>query len=145
MCKGSIQAEFVEDARSGEAYHIGISTHGLGVLHPKGRTTAECVACVQGGSTIGLTSIPRALQRQFHVDSTEIATFVVTSNNFQDQLKFGNGRIADLDKFACYGVEVYVVDSATTEDSIDKMAAKSESIEASYRTLPVAEPQLINT
>lgn len=107
MCKASIVAKHVTDAREGERYQIGISSHGLGALHPEGATTAECVACVKHGATLTLTGIPAELRQKHGIREREIVGFIDTKNNRQDLLEFG-GRQIPLLEFANRGIAAYV-------------------------------------
>jgi hypothetical protein len=110
MCKSSIMAHSVIQARKGEFYRIGESNHGLGALHPRGTTTAQRVACVKGGAILTLHTIPEVTQRLHGIDAIETVTFVETGDNRDDELLFGNGKKLPLASFANRGITVHIED-----------------------------------
>ena len=108
MCKASVVAHHVTNARPGESYQIGISSHGLGAFHPEGKTTEECVACVKNGTMLTFSAIPRALRRQFGLKDIATAKFIDTGDNQHDLLEFENGQQPYLHDFANHGIVAYV-------------------------------------
>ncbi|HEY4517558.1 MAG TPA: hypothetical protein VJI74_01570 [Candidatus Paceibacterota bacterium] len=110
MCKASIVAKTTTKAVEGETYGIGKSNHGLGTAHPLGKTTADCVVCVQNDTMLTLIGIPTELRQQLQVRSQETARFVDTGDNAQDLIELHDGRripfvvFADKGIVACVGV-----------------------------------------
>ena len=112
MCKASVVAKKVTDARKGALYTVGKSSHGLGAFHPAGTPATDSVACVKDDTMLTLSEIPGHLRAQYDLARTEVARFIDTGDNAHDLLEFKNGKqvklieFADMDVVALIGVEL---------------------------------------
>lgn len=114
MCKASITAKKVVDAKAGESYSIGISDHGLPAFHPPGQSTDECVACVKNGTRLTFEKLPVDVQAKYAIASSVSGTFVDTGDDDADHLELDDGTIFSLYDLAYTDTIVMLADEPAT-------------------------------
>jgi hypothetical protein len=133
MCKASITAEHVIDACEGQSYAVGVSSHGLGALHPIDSLPTRVVACVKDGTTVTLSQIPPDLQAAHGLGPSEIATFIDKGHFAQDALAFEEKHVP-LVRFANRGVNMLIgvpkLKLALTSSASVQQAAPRELVDA---------------
>ena len=109
MCKSSIEAKRVRDAKIGELLSISVRSHNMGVFHRTHEGADTCVTCVQNGERLTFFDVPHELQVKFDIDETAVATFQDNGDNEHDIVNFDNGEHGVvLCELAGYGIIVHV-------------------------------------
>ena len=115
MCKASRSVKAAMDAEKGRTYGIGIigidgdSSTRIGALHEIGKTTADCVHCVQTGEVLTLHNIPKHLQDKHGIGASAVVTFQESKDYHKDDiLDFGYGKRVQFREFADCDVQVFV-------------------------------------